>query len=41
MKINDGFFAYSCMTKVNESTVGILYEDQPSSHIVFETIKVK
>ena len=41
MKINDGFFAYSCMTKVDNDTIGILYEDQPSSHIVFETIKVK
>lgn len=41
IKINDGFFAYSCMAKIDDSTIGILYEDQPSSHIVFETIKVK
>lgn len=41
IKINDGFFAYSCMTKIDDSTIGILYEDQPSSHLVFETIKIK
>lgn len=41
IKINEGFFAYSCMAKIDDSTLGILYEDQPSSHIVFETIKIK
>lgn len=40
IKINEGFFAYSCMTKIDGGTIGILYEDQPSSHIVFETIKL-
>lgn len=40
IKINEGFFAYSCMTKIDNNTIGILYEDQPSSHIVFETIKL-
>ncbi len=38
--INDGFFAYSCMAKIDDNTIGILYEDQPSSHIVFETISI-
>ena len=40
IKVNEGFFAYSCMAKIDEKTVGILYEDQPSSHIVFETISL-
>lgn len=40
IQINNGFFAYSCMTKINDNTIGILYEDQPSSHIVFETISL-
>ncbi len=40
IKITDGFFAYSCMTKIDEHTIGILYEDQPGSHLVFETVKV-
>lgn len=38
IKLNDGFFAYSCMAKIDDHTVGILYEDQPSSHIVFDRI---
>ena len=41
IEINNGFFAYSCMTKLDDNTIGILYEDQPSSHIVFEKIKIK
>lgn len=40
IKINDSFFAYSCMAKIDNNTIGILYEDQPSSHIVFETISL-
>lgn len=40
IEINNGFFAYSCMAKIDENTVGILYEDQPSSHIVFETFNI-
>lgn len=40
IKLNDGFFAYSCMAKIDENTIGILYEDEPSSHIVFETISI-
>jgi sialidase-1 len=40
-KINDGFFAYSCLAQIDESTLGILYEDAPSAHIVFEKIKIK
>lgn len=40
IKVNDGFFAYSCMAKIDDKTIGILYEDQPSSHIVFQKIKI-
>ena len=41
IKITDGFFAYSCLTKLDDNTLGILYEDKPSAHIVFETINIK
>lgn len=40
IKINEGFFAYSSMAVIDNNTVGILYEDQPSSHIIFETISL-
>jgi len=40
IKINEGFFAYSCLTKLDDNTLGILYEDAPSAHIVFETIEI-
>ncbi len=40
IKINDGFFAYSSMAQIDDNTIGILYEDQPSSHIVFQTVKI-
>ena len=40
IKINEGFFAYSCLAKLDESTIGILYEDAPSAHIVFDKIKL-
>lgn len=40
ISVNDGFFAYSCMAPVDDHTIGILYEDQPSSHIVFETFGI-
>lgn len=38
--VNNSFFAYSSMAVVNENTIGILYEDEPSSHIIFETINI-
>ena len=41
IKINEGFFAYSCLAKIDDETLAVLYEDAPSAHIVFETIKVK
>jgi hypothetical protein len=40
IKLNEGFFAYSCMAKIDDNTIGIIYEDQPSSHIIFDTIKL-
>ena len=40
IKINEGFFAYSCLAKIDDNTLGILYEDAPDSHIVFEKIKL-
>lgn len=39
IKINEGFFAYSCLTRIDDETIAILYEDAPSAHIVFEKIK--
>lgn len=40
IEINKSFFAYSCMAQIDENTIGILYEDQPGSHIIFETISI-
>ena len=39
-KINNGFFAYSCLVPIDEETVGILYEAEPSSYLIFETYKI-
>lgn len=38
--INEGFFAYSCLTQVDENTIGILYESQPGSYLEFKTYKI-
>lgn len=38
-KINDGFFAYSSLVKIDENNIGVLYESQPSSYIEFKTFK--
>ena len=37
LPINTGFFAYSSLAVLNDGSVGVLYEDEPSSHIVFKT----
>lgn len=37
--INNEFFAYSCMAKINDTTIGILYEDKPAGQITFEIIE--
>ncbi len=36
VKINKGFFAYSCLVRIDETTVGVLYESQPGSYIEFQ-----
>ncbi len=38
--INEGFFAYSCMTQIDEDHIGVLYEAQPSSLICFKKFKI-
>lgn len=40
IEINRGFFAYSCMCRIDDNTIGILYEDEPGSHIIFEKIVI-
>lgn len=40
VKINNGFFAYSSMAKLSDNKIAVLYEDQPSSHIVFDVINL-
>lgn len=40
IEINEGFFAYSCLTQIDDNTIGILYESQPSSYLEFKTYKI-
>lgn len=40
VEINKGFFAYSCLTQIDEDTLGVLYESQPGSYIEFQTFKI-
>lgn len=40
-EINKGFFAYSCLTRVDDEHIGILYESEPSSFILFKKFKIK
>lgn len=40
IEVNNGFFAYSCMAKIDDNKIGILYEDEPSSHIIFDVIEL-
>lgn len=40
IEINNGFFAYSCLAQIDEDTIGVLYESQPSSYIEFQTFKI-
>lgn len=35
-EINKGFFAYSCLAQIDDAHIGVLYEDEPSSHIMFK-----
>ena len=34
------FFAYSCLAQIDTHTLGVLYEDRPSSHIQFQTFEL-
>lgn len=38
--VNEGFFGYSCLAKLDSETVGVLYESQPSSYIEFKSFKL-
>ncbi len=38
--INKGFFAYSCLSPIDEKTIGVLYESQPSSYIEFGKFEI-
>ena len=40
VEINKGFFAYSCLTQIDDNTIGVLYESQPGSYIEFKTYKI-
>lgn len=40
IEINKGFFAYSCLAQIDDDTIGVLYESQPSSYIEFQTFKI-
>lgn len=35
-----GLFAYSCLAQIDAHTLGVLYEDRPSSHIQFQTFEL-
>lgn len=39
-EINTGFFAYSCLTQIDDEYIGVLYEAQPSSYICFKKFKI-
>lgn len=39
-KINQGFFAYSCLTRVDDEHIGVLYEAAPSSYICFKKYRI-
>ncbi len=41
VEINKGFFAYSCLTQVDEEHIGVLYEAAPSSYILFKKYKIE
>lgn len=40
IEINKTFFASSCLAKIDDNTVGILYENKPSGDIVFKKLKI-
>ncbi len=40
VEINHGFFAYSCLCRIDDEHIGVLYEAQPSSYICFKKYKL-
>lgn len=40
VEINRGFFAYSCLTQIDDEHIGVLYEAQPTSYILFQKYKI-
>lgn len=34
------FLPYSCLAQIDAHTLGVLYEDRPSSHIQFQTFEL-
>lgn len=40
VKINEGFFAYSCLCQIDDEHIGVLYEAEPSSYICFKKYKI-
>ena len=40
IKVNDTFFAYSCLVKIDDNTAGLLYENKPSGDIVFRKFSI-
>ncbi len=40
VEINKGFFAYSCLAQIDDDTIGVLYESEPSSYLEFQRFKI-
>ena len=40
IRIRNGFFAYSCLAQIDENTIGVMYEAEPSSYLVYEDFKI-
>lgn len=40
VEINKGFFAYSCLTQIDDDYIGVLYEAAPTSYIMFKKFKI-
>jgi Neuraminidase (sialidase) len=40
ISINSGHFAYSCMARLDDNTVAVLYEDSPSGSIVLDKFSI-
>ena len=40
IKINRGFFGYSCLCQIDDTHIGVLYEAQPSSYICYKTFRL-